>query len=324
MLAFALAAQSRWTAAQTEPLNGIVVNEADHGIKNVRVVLRAPGTDTIIDEHRTDEDGRFSLPMDSIRPGYELHLHKDGYDDVTLTISPQQLVVANLRVIMSLDRSAPTPVPTPRPTQPPTLATPDQRNKAVKLYNEAIEQWEEAEAPEDKKDALRKIRQAASMDPTFAEPLTVLSRIAIENQKWAELSRYSEALIQIDANDEQAIKNLYVSLIITQHFKRVGDAAKLLISSDPDQLAYVEQHAQEFYKNENFRMARALFQALTEIAPEAPNAYLNLGLCCYKLGDVEGTRSAFGTFVELAPEDHPDLDLIRQELDKLPPPEAPE
>ena len=109
-----------------------------------------------------------------------------------------------------------------------------------------------------------------------------------------------------------------------RHFKRVGEAAKRLISIDPEKIADVESHAEEFFKNKIFVMARALYQALTEVAPDMPNAYLNLGISSAALGDVEATRAAFETFLRLAPEDHPDIETVRLDLAALDTAEEPE
>lgn len=320
---------SQHAFAQAEPLRGTVVSKTDKGIKEVQVILRAPGSNEAIEEHTTDEEGRFSLAMESLRPGYEIHLYKDGYDDVVLPINPQQLVVANIRVIMLRTKTKPTKPPTianadaAKPTPKHTVQVQGSRQRAVSLYNEAVEQFEE-DKPEEKKAAELKVRQAASMDPDFAEPLRFLGRLAMQRQNWAEASRYSEALIRIDPKDEEAIRDLYVSLVIMRHFKRVGEAAKLLIAFDQENILHVERHAQEFFKNDQIVMARALYEALSEIAPDPINAYLNLGICCTSLGDVEGTRAAFEAFIEIAPEDHPDLESVRRDLAGLDAPVAPE
>jgi tetratricopeptide (TPR) repeat protein len=315
---------------QAEPLHGTVIGKSEKGIQGVRVVLRPPGSEEIIDEQVTDAEGRFSIAMEHLRPGHEIHLEKDGYEPATVPVSPQQLVIANIRVTMLRTRVAPAESPTPEATptavpDPSWLGTTEkEREQAIKIYNEAVKMWEKAETPEQKDMALRMIRQAASIDPEFPEPLRILSKIAMERQNWAEASRHSEALIRIDPNDEQAIKNLYASLVITRHFKRVGEAAKRLVSIDPENISYVEHHAQEFFKNNQFEMARAFYQALTEVAPDAPNAYLNLGICCASLGDVEGMRAAYEKFLELAPPDHQDVEAVQNDLAALDAPKAPE
>jgi regulator of sirC expression with transglutaminase-like and TPR domain len=328
-----IAAVAGRAVAQTEPLRGTVINKAETGISSVRIEVRSPSAAAVIDEVTTDEDGNFSISMENLRPGYELHLHKDEYDDVVVPISPAQLIVANLRIVMQATPRKPPPArptPMPTPTPIPSLVTSDARKKAVELYNEGIEAWEEAKSADDKKEieeqkaALQLIRQSASLDPTFAEPLIVLSRHALKNQNWAEASRYSEDLIRIDPNDVDAVRTLYLCMVVMRHHLRIGDAARRLVALDPNTIDSIEDHAQAFFNNEIYVMARAIYEALTEISPDPANAYLNLGLCCAALGDVEGTRAAFEAFLEHAPEDHPSIESVKSDLAALDEPAVPE
>jgi tetratricopeptide (TPR) repeat protein len=298
-----------------------VVSKADKPLEEVQVVLRSPDSADAVEEMVTGEDGAFSIPMEILRPGYEIHVNKDGYDEVILPVNPQQLVVATLKVTLLRTRGAPPPA-TPTPSRDLAKerleATAERRERAVRLYNDAVEKYKDDEDEKQSKiEAMQMFRESASIDPTFREPLQILARTAMKNQKWAEASRYSEALIRIDPTDEEAINNLYISLVIMRHFKRVGEAAKRLISIDPEKIAYVESHAAEFYRNNLFVMSRALYQALTEVAPDAPNLFLNLGLCCSALDDTEGMRAAYEKFIELAPEDHEDIEAIREQLAAL-------
>jgi hypothetical protein len=320
----ASAAAGRLAFAQAEPLRGTVINKAEKPIKNVEVVLRSPGASESIDEQITDQDGAFTIPMENLRPGYELHFHKDGYIDVTLPISPQQLVIASISVIMQPTLSAPAVRPAKvKPTPTPSVVMLEQRRKAIELYNKGVEAWEEAKSAADanekreRSEALVMIRQSASLDPTFAEPLVMLSGLAMKSQNWAEASRYSEDLIRIDPNDIDAIRTLYFSMVIMRHHIRIGDAARRLAKADPDTVPSIEEHAQTFFRNELYLMARAMYEALTEISHDPVNAYLNLGVCCAALGDVDGTRAAFEAFLERAPEDHPDIESVRNDLAAL-------
>lgn len=331
VIAFVFAAVAGLASAQTEPLYGTVINKSDNGVSSVRIVVRSPSEPTAIVEVTTDEDGKFAIPMESLRPGYEIHLHKDGYDDVIVPISPAQLIVADLRVVMQATRKDPPPArPPATPTPPPSLVTSEARKKAVELYNKGIEAWEEAKSADDKGEieeqqaALQMIRQSASLDPTFAEPLIVLSRHALKNQNWAEASRYSEDLIRIDPNDIDAVRTLYLCMVVMRHHHRIGDAARRLVALDPNTIDSIEDHARAFFNNEIYVMARAMYEALTEISPDPANAYLNLGLCCAALGDIDGTRAAFEAFLEHAPEDHPSIESVKDDLAALDEPAVPE
>ncbi len=318
----ALVAGNSVVLGQTEPLRGTVVTSADHSVKGVHVALRAPGRDEAIEEQTTDDEGRFSLAMENLRPGYEIHFHKDGYNDLVLPVQPQQLVVASIRAVLEPIKRQPTVRPTP--TMVPTLATAKQREKAILIYNEGVSMWEDEDDPVKKKEAMRKIREAASLDPDFLEPIVMLSQYAMKNQAWAEASRYSEDWIRIDPKSLEAARNLYYCMVIMRHHERIGEAIRRLVTIDPDSVTVVNEHAQTYYTNENYLMARAMYEALAEILVDPTAAYLNLGACCMHLDDPEGTRSAFEAFLEVAPEDHPHRETVQQDLAALNTGEDPE
>ena len=166
-VAVIIAAIARQASAQGEPLRGTVINKAEKPLDGVMVVLRAPDSTDVVEEHITDDEGSFSISMERLRPGYEIHFHHDGYEDVIVPINPQQLVVSKIRVIMLRTRSEPnkSPMPTqPRPAKPTpvhSLQSADQRRRAIVLYNEGVELFKEDE-PETTKAAELMIRQAAS------------------------------------------------------------------------------------------------------------------------------------------------------------------
>jgi tetratricopeptide (TPR) repeat protein len=218
--------------------------------------------------------------------------------------------------------------PTPAPA--PSLVTPEARKKAIALFNKGVEAWEESKSADEKgeieerKKALQMIRQSASLDPTFAEPVVMLSSIALKDQNWAEASRYSEDLIRIDPNDLNAVRTLYLCMVIMRHHHRIGEAAQRLVAIDPDTLDSIENHAQTFFENGIYVMARAMFEVLTEVSTDPANAYLHLGLCCAALDDIDGTRAAFEAFLEHAPENHPSIESVQSDLAALDAPTVPE
>ena len=200
----------------------------------------------------------------------------------------------------------------------PTLANEKQREKAILVYNEGVKMWtEDSDEPAKKKEAMRKIREAASLDPDFLEPIIMLSRFAMRSQSWAEASRYSEAWIRLDPDSLEAVGNVYYCMVITRNHERIGDAIRRHVALEPDSIAAVNEHAQTYYTNENYVMARAMYETLAELLADPTGAYLNLGACCIHLDDVECTKAAFESFLEVAPEDHPQRETVMQDLATL-------
>lgn len=325
LAAVLIAVSSPAVSAQQEAVRGVVTDGSGNPLADVEVVLRSAADGDPIEQQVTDRDGSFRLSADQVRPGREVALHLDGFNDVVLEITPQHLVVATLELTMH--RSVTVDPGSAPPQNPPPEApsysgpTTEQRKRAISVYNDAVKQYEKAtkdKTESNKKAAIQKLREAAAIDPTFAEPHRLLARIALKQKNWAEAARYAEDLLRIDPNDSEGARILYLGMVVTRNHFRVGDAAKQLARLEPESVGSIEEHAQTFYGNGVYRMARALYEALVEISDDPAAAYLNLGICNDALGDVEGTRAAFERFLELVPDDNPDVAMVRERLAALP------
>jgi tetratricopeptide (TPR) repeat protein len=313
--------------AQPENVKGVVTDGEGRPVAGVGVELRATNEDTPIVQTTTNRDGEFELDANEIRLGRELALHLDGFDDVVLPITPQHMVMSRLELVMkksvTVEVSTPdVPVPERSPRSHP-VAVSEQRERAIRMYNDAVEQYDKATKDKTEPDQLaaeQKLREAAAIDPNFPEPHRMLARIALKRHDWAVASRYAEDLLRIDPNDEEAVRTVYLCLVITRNHYRVGEAAKRFAMVDPGSIPTIEEHAQAFYTNGQYPMARAMYEALVEVSADQVTAYLDLGICCSALGDSEGARAAFETFLKLAPENHPDIAMVRDQLAKLPQP----
>jgi tetratricopeptide (TPR) repeat protein len=309
--------------AQTEPIRGTVVDSKGAPLNGVRVVLRSPSSPDPIEEHTSDKDGAFAVSAEHFRPGNELQLQLDGYDELVVAIGGQHLVVSKIQLTMTRAAKVTDDMPpaaqattTEEPSLSELYEVPEERKRAVEAYNKAVAMYEDNQI-EDKTEAIQKFRQAASMDPTFAEPQRVLLSLAMKNQNWAEASRHAEGLIRIDPDDYEAIRALYLSLVILRHFDRVGPAALRLIAADPNATKFVADHAQAFLDNSQWRMARALYEVLAKVFPDQAEVWLKLGYCCASLGDNAAARAAFEAFLRFAPEDHPDLQAVEDLLSSM-------
>jgi Flp pilus assembly protein TadD len=75
-------------------------------------------------------------------------------------------------------------------------------------------------------------------------------------------------------------------------------------------------HSRQSFENNRFDTARTLLEVIVEVRPDLAEAHYLLGLCCNSLGDADCSRSAFQTFLDLAP-DHADAATARAMLEYL-------
>jgi Tfp pilus assembly protein PilF len=324
LVSMSAAVSSTIALAQSATVGGTVVDSDGRPLEGVEVVLRDPGAPEPVERRTTDADGAFELAAREVRPGREIALFRDGFADVVLAVTPRHLVVSTIELTM---QRAVTVDPDSAPASGQDERTPsryrpisDERKRAIDLYNDAVEQYDDASgdaAEQEKAEAVRLMREAASIDPSFPEPHRLLARIALKQQNFAEAARYAEDLLRIDPNDTEAIRILYLGMIVTRNHFRIGDAARRLGAADPSAIPSIEEHARTFYGNGVYQMSQALYQALVEISEDPATAYLNLGICSAALGDPEVAREAFERFLDLAPPDHPDLEMAREQLAAL-------
>ena len=321
-----LAASTLVAGAQPEPVRGIVTDRHGQPLAGVEVELRTPDAADPVERATTDREGAFRLTADEIRPGRELHLRRTGFTELVLPLTAQHLVVSRIELTMTREVAIGAE-PAQLDDKPAGRADPgtvelmgDQRRRAIVTYNEGLTKYEKGDRTNDEalqEEGVQLLRESAALDPTFAESHRLLARLAVKHRNWAEASRYAEDLLRIEPDDSEAIRTLYLSLIVSRHHIRIVDAAKRLITADPNSIDTVEEHARTFFANGNYVMARALYQALAEVSDDRANASLNLGICSAALGDVEATRSAYETFLELAPDNHPDLETVKKDLAAL-------
>jgi tetratricopeptide (TPR) repeat protein len=321
LLAFCAAVALSAAPGHAATVKGIVADDGGRALAGVEVVLRAGDGAQIIERTTTDDDGVFTLDANEVQPGRELVLELGGYDDAVFAIGPQHLVVSTIELTMkravTVEPDDPPPPVADQPTKPRYQQMSDQRIRAIKIYNDAVQRYEKAteeKVDQDKAAAIQMLREAASIDPTFAEPHRLLARLALKQQNWAEAARYAEDLLRIDPDDTEAIRILYLGMIVTRNHFRVGEAARRLAAADPPAVASIEEHARTFYDNGIIVMSRALYDVLVDVGNDPATAYLNLGICSLALDDTQAARAAFESFLELAPEEHPDLEMVREQL----------
>jgi Flp pilus assembly protein TadD len=296
-------------------IQGKVLDEQGHPLAGVLVTVTTESSSIPL-EATTRKKGAFLVRTPDRSEIYEVRCRLDGYADTVVFVQPTSAEIAFVEITMARSAAvverAETAAPTPTP-RPVAEQVSEQRQAAIPVFNlgvEALQAGELATAEE-------QFHQAAEIDPEFSAPHRALAAIAVEREDYAAAAEASERLLELEPDDVESARTLYFAVLMLGDTERLTPAARRLATTDP---AVVEtemsSHARQLFENNQFDIARTLLEVIVEVRPDLPEAHYLLGLCCNSLGEATCARSAFETFLELAP-DHPDAATARAMIEYL-------
>lgn len=310
-----VAAAGAALAAAPGTIQGKVVDEQGDAVAGALVTVTTESSSIPL-EATTRKKGTFLIRTPDSGLTYEVRCRRDGYVDTVAYVQPTSAEIAFVEIVMArpaaasaqAEMVAPTPTPRPVAEQPS-----EQRQAAIPVFNVGVEALQAGELAA----AAENFRQATEIDPEFPAAHRALAAIAVEQQDWSAAVESTERLLELEPNDPEAIRTMYFATLMLGDTEQLHHAARALAAADP---AVVEgemsSHARQLFENNQFELARTLLAVILEARPDLAEAHYLLGLCCNSLGDVECARSAFRTFLELAP-DHPDAATARAMLEYL-------
>ena len=303
------------TAAGPGTIQGRVVDEQGEPLAKVVVVVTTESSSTPL-EATTRKKGTFLVRTPDRGQTYEVRCRRNGYDDAVTYVRPTSDEIAFVEIVMVRPVAtagqvvSPAPTPTPRPV---VEQTSEERQTAIPVFNVGVEALQAGELDA----AAEQFRQAAEIDPEFSAPHRALAAIAVEREDWPAAAASTERLLQLEPGDPEGVRTLYFATLMLGDAERLSSVARQLAVSDP---AVVEGemliHSRQLFENNQFTPARVLLSVIVEVRPELAEAHYLLGLCCNSLGDSTCARSAFATFLELAP-DHADAATARAMIEYL-------
>jgi Flp pilus assembly protein TadD len=305
------------TAAAAGPgtIQGRVLDEQGDPLAGVVVVVTMESSSTPL-EATTKKKGTFLVRTPDRGLTYEVRCRRDGFAEAVTYVEPTSAEIAVVEIVMAraaatieqVGQAAPTPTPRPVAEQ-----TSEQRQAAIPVFNVGVEALEAGELTA----AAEQFRQAAEIDPEFSAPHRALAAIALEREDWAAAAESTERLLELEPDDPEGIRTLYFATLMLGDPERLTPAARRLAATDP---AIVESemmsHSRQLFEANQFELASTLLVVIVEARPDLAEAHYLLGLCCNSLGDATCARSAFKTFLELAPE-HLDAPTARAMLEYL-------
>ncbi len=293
MMVFGLLA-SNAIAGGPVTVTGTVTDINGNPLRGVEVSAIGEGGDKPISD-QTNKSGQFSIKLDDFDLLYKLTFTKEEFEPGSVEFIPGSEELNPLEVILAL------------------VNLTEQRELAIPIFNEGVANLESG----DKAAALIKFREASEIDPDFVAAFNATAAIAMELEDYATAADAAENLVRLQPGDITAISTAYFAELMIGDMERLMPAARRLADANPEVVSSeMVQHARVLFDNEELAGSRSLLEIIIERKPDVAEAHLQLGLTCNMLGDTACAKTAFGRYLELAP-DGPDAATAQSLLDYL-------
>lgn len=145
--------------------------------------------------------------------------------------------------------------------------------------------------------------QALANDPSNVAALTGLGRAYQRLNRLDDAEASLRQAVEIHPGDAAAFNTLGIFLFQTGRFDEAATQYKFSVALDPGNMHWVSNLASAYMMQGDFESAAPAFQRAIDIEP-TKNAYSNLGLMQYYLGDLGAAIDSLASAVELQPNDH--------------------
>ena len=269
------------SAGRTVTVEGTVTDLDGIPLRDVEVMAMAVDSDVPI-ATATKNDGTFSITLPDAEVEYDFMFRSEGFKVETAMLLPTSDDLGPLSVVLA-----------------PEEDTSEARERAIPVFNEGVTALEAG----DKTAALEMFRQAAGIDPDFAEASAAAAAIAMELENYAVAADAGENLVRLQPDNVDAISTAYFAELMLIDMERFIPSAVRLADADPEVVSSaMVQHATVLFDNEELAGSRALLELVIEREPDLAAAHLQLGLVCNMAGDPGCATGALKSYLELEPD----------------------
>ena len=287
-------------------LKGVVVDKDGNPIEGVKVELESL-LHKLTMTTKTNEKGIWSF-IGLGRTVVQIKVSKEGYDpiiiprlDVSAIKNPEQeIVLKKITDVESLERESPKEL----------------YLKGEKLYNQ--EEYEKA---------LDVFKEFVEKQPDLYEAGVNIGNCYIKLKQYDKaieefkfiLEKLEEEKDDLKGNDTAS--SIYASLgelyMDRNDFEKAKDYFEKSIDIDPSNHALSYNVAEILFNSNKIDEAIQYYQLAAKIKPDWPKSYLKLGYCHLNKGEMEAAIDFLNKFVELSPEDDPQVDSVKNLIKHL-------
>lgn len=276
-------------------VEGTVTDLDGNPIRDAEVMALAVDSDVPITTS-TKKNGAFAITLPDAEIVYDFRFRKDGFGVQVATLLPTPENLGPLSVVLA-----------------PAEETGEARDRAIAVFNEGVTALEAGDKPA----ALERFRQAAEIDPDFAEAFSATAAIAMELEDFAVAADAGEHLVRLQPDNLDAISTAYFAELMLIDMERFIPSAVRLADADPEVVSSaMVQHATVLFDNEELAGSRSLLELVIEREPDLAAAHLQLGLVCNMAGDPACATAALKRYLEIDP-DGPDAATARSLLEYI-------
>ena len=149
----------------------------------------------------------------------------------------------------------------------------------------------------------RCLRLGAHLDPAKLEPVLFGKAVALQLlKKFSEAAELYRRILEQNPHSEEALANSIAVHLELKDYTAVGVGAEQLLKIRPDSRAGHEVLAAAAFATQDYARAAAHCAALVKIAPDAFEAWFNLGVALEKAGRPDAAK-AYAEALRLRPND---------------------
>jgi tetratricopeptide (TPR) repeat protein len=307
-----LLAASAATAQHPGTIFGVVLDEKEQPVGNVKITITDPERPEWKQEESTDAKGRFRIRLTNATVPYEFSLTKEGFQELKVggvKVPARQEVRRNFDMVSTTAALA---AASAAGTLDPAAS---KKNEAVDVYNQGVM----ALRAQDYDTALALFQSALEKQPDLGAAHAALARVHMERKEHEKALEHAKHAIELEADLDSMQQVLYTSHSALGNQAEAQAALAALQAANPEKASQnVFNEAVDLYNSGKMAEAKAGFEKVLAANPDHAKAHYLMGLVFVNEADNAKAREHLQKFLALAPDD-PDAATAKEMLQYLQP-----
>lgn len=283
---------------ETQPMvTGGVWTTAGEPLPNVTLTMTSTSLPGFKREFVTGDDGMFEaegLAFATIEIYAKKEEHRDGIFRFTMNDKPYVMKEAEFKLQTLEEAYKELGIEPPKPRE---LTN---EEKAVDLYNEAIDPYQAENWAAAKEIALK----AYELDPNQKAVIKMLAYIGLKQENWPDALKYSEAFLKFEPDNKNMLELVAESARLSGNAEKQEKYQEVVRQARGITPESLYNEAVQAINGNDDALAKKRLGELLKMDDKFEDAYLQLGRIFIREGDFENGLKNLKTFLKFAPENH--------------------